>query len=416
MKRTTTIIIGAGQAGLAMSHHLNALSIDHVILERGEIAHSWRAERWDSLRLLTPNWQSRLPGYSYRGPNPDGYRDMSQTVDFLASYAQSIAAPVETNTVVYSVRQTETGYKVMTNRGEWACRTLVIASGACNIANMPAIAQELPSGIRSITPMDYKNPSQLDEGGVLVVGASASGVQLAKEIQESGRQVTISTGEHVRIPRVYRGKDIQYWMDKSGVMNMDLSEVDDIRRARNVPSLQLIGTPSHENIDLNSLQDLGIQVAGRMMDIFGDTVQFSGSLQHVCTLADLKMKRLLTGIDDWISERGLSGEMISAHRPAPTTFPQEPLVKLDLRAANIKTVVWATGYRPDYSWLDVDVLDRKGALRHQGGIVDAPGMYVLGLPFLRRRKSNLIDGVGDDAHDLSLYIQSLLSGRAAIAA
>lgn len=416
MKRTTTVIIGAGQAGLAMSYHLNALSIDHVLLERGEIAHSWRAERWDSLRLLTPNWQSRLPGYSYKGADPDGYRDMPQTIDFLASYAQSIAAPVETNTEVYSVCQTETGYKVFTNRGEWECRTLVIASGACNIANVPAIAQEMPSNIRSITPMEYKNPAMLDEGGVLVVGASASGVQLAKEIQESGRQVTISTGEHVRLPRLYRGKDIQYWMDKIGIMDMDLSAVDDIKRARNVPSLQLIGTPSRESIDLNSLQASGIQVAGRMMNLNSDTVQFSGSLPHVCTLADLKMNRMLTGIDNWITNNGFAGQVQAEHRSEPTKVANEPLLKLDLKAANIKTIVWATGYRPDYSWLNVDVLDRKGDLRHSGGVVDAPGLFVLGLPFLRRRKSNLIDGVGDDARDLSDHIRSLLSGRAAIAA
>lgn len=416
MKHTTTIIIGAGQAGLAMSHQLQALSIDHVILERGEVAHSWRTERWDSLRLLTPNWQSRLPGYNYKGSNPDGYRDMDETVNFLSSYAKGINAPIETNTKVFSVNQIETGYLVKTNRGDWTCRTLVMASGACNIANVPSVAKELPSNIRSITPMDYKNPAMLDDGGVLIVGASASGIQLAKEIQESGRQVTISTGEHIRLPRIYRGNDIQYWMDKIGIMDMTLNEVDDIKRARNVPSLQLIGTPARVTIDLNSLQSLGIQVAGRMMDFYGQTAQFSGALQHVCTLADLKMNRMLSGIDEWIGENGYENDVEASHRPEPTQFPTEPLLKLDLKAANIKTVIWATGYRPDYSWLNVDVLNRKGELRHHGGVVDAPGLYALGLPFLRRRKSNLIDGVGDDARDLSLHMQGLLSVCNSIAA
>lgn len=416
MKHVTTVIIGAGQAGLAMSHQLTALSVDHVLLERGEVANSWRRERWDSLRLLTPNWQSRLPGHHYKGDNPDGFMDMKETINYVASYADKISAPVQTNTQVISVKQTDAGYVVVTNRGTWSCRTLVMANGACNIANIPAIAKELPSDIRSITPLDYKNPSQLDEGGVLVVGASASGIQLAQEIQQSGRQVTVATGEHVRLPRVYRGHDIQYWMDKIGIMDMDLNQADDIKRARGVPSLQLIGTPERASIDLNSLQEQGIQIAGRLMGAFGSKLQFSGSLPNVCALADLKMNRMLKGIDDFVSEQGMESESEAADRPTDTTFPTAPLLGLDLKGAGIKTVIWATGYRPDYSWLDVPVLDPRGALKHDGGIVDESGLYVLGLPFLRRRKSNLIDGVGDDARDLAGHLYSVLSGTATRAA
>ena len=412
MKSSTVIIIGAGQTGLAMSRHLTSRSVDHVLLERGEVANSWRTERWDSLRLLTPNWQSRLPGYAYTGPDPDGYRTMPETVKFLSGYAQQISAPVQTDTTVLEVRRTESGYFVRTSRGDWHCRCLVIASGACNIASKPRAADDL-TGITSITPMDYKNPAQLEDGGVLIVGASATGVQLAREIQRSGRQVTLAVGEHVRVPRIYRGRDIKYWMDVTGILDTGLNEVDDIGRVRDLPSMQLIGTPERESIDLNILQAEGVRVTGRVMDAVGSKVRFSGALANICMLADLKMNRLLNTVDEWIAARGITDCGSCEDRPAPTTLPADPILQADLADEGIRTVLWATGYKPDYSWLNVPVLDRKGQLRHTGGVVDAPGLYVLGLPFLRKRNSTLIDGVGEDARVLSDHLYSHLNTAAA---
>ncbi len=409
MRQATVIILGAGQAGLAMSHYLNELSIDHVLLERGQVANAWRTERWDSLRLLTPNWQSRLPGFTYDGDDPNGFRTMPETIDFLTSYANHIAAPVRTETEVQSVYRMDNGYGVTTNMGDWACRAFVMASGACNIPHIPRSAQTLPLGVESLTPFDYRNPQELDEGGVLIVGASATGVQLAKEIQLSGRRVILAAGEHVRVPRSYRGRDIKWWMDVTGVLDMGLHQVDDLNRVRNVPSLQLIGSPTHETISLNSLQSIGVQICGRVMGLQGTRVQFSGSLANMCSLADLKMNRLLDGIDEWVTETGFNEPLEVPYRLRPTDVPEKPIVDLDLKQAGIKTIIWATGFRPDYSWLDVPVLDRKGRLRHQGGVVDAPGLYVLGLPFLRRRKSSLIDGVGDDARDLSMHLAAHLA-------
>lgn len=416
MRHTKTLIIGAGQAGLAMSHCLTERSVEHVILERGQVANSWRKERWDSLRLLTPNWQSRLPGFTYSGPNPDGFRTMPETIAFLDRYAETINAPVEIETEVLSVRQQKDGYHVSTNKGEWRCRAVVLASGACNIANVPPCAAELPEGVKSLTPLDYRNPAQLDDGDVLVVGASASGVQLANEIQRAGRKVFLATGEHVRVPRTYRGKDIKWWMDVTGAMDLDLNDVDDITRARHVPSLQLIGSPAHETISLNSLQVAGVTVAGRLMGFANGFAQFSGSLANVCSLADLKMNRLLDSIDAWIEANDMAADVEPSYRLRPTDVPSEPLLNLDLSKANIKTVVWATGFRPDYSWLDVPVLDGKGRLRHDGGVVDAPGLYAMGLPFMRRRKSSLIDGVGDDARDLSEHLANYIKNETVLAA
>ncbi len=413
MKHTTTVIIGAGQSGLAFSKHLADRSIDHVLIERGEVANSWRRGRWYSLRLLTPNWQSRLPGYDYAGEDPDGYMNMGEVVDFIQGYADVTSAPVEVRTNVKSVRASDSGYTILTDRGVWGCNSVVLASGACNVATMPGIAKNLPRDIASITPMQYCNPGQLPDGGVLVVGAAATGMQLAAEIQASGRQVTLSVGEHVRVPRLYRGRDIKWWMEVIGVMDLRYDEVDDIRRARRLPSLQLVGTPEHRTLDINALRATGVDIVGRLAGLQDTKVQFSGALGNLCALADLKMNRLLDSIDEWVAERGMDHAFNPPQRFPATELTGEPPLVMDLRAAGIRTVLWATGYRPDYSWLQVPVLDRKGRIRHDGGVVDAPGMYVMGLPFLRRRKSSFIAGADNDARDLADHLCNRLHRAAA---
>jgi len=404
----TTVIVGAGHAGLAMSRCLTERSIDHVLIERGEVANSWRTERWDSLRLLTPNWLSRLPGYAYRGDDPDGFRTMPEVIDFLDTYARAVAAPVRTRTTVLSVRAADRGYVVATDQGVWRCRTVVLASGACNIPSVPKVADQVPGDIAQLTPMTYRNPDQLADGGVLVVGASASGTQLAYEIHRSGRPVTLAVGEHVRVPRSYRGRDIQWWMEAAGVLDERYDEVDDIVRARNVPSLQLTGSPERITLDLNALGDRGVTLIGRLAGISEGKAQFSGSLANQCKLADLKMNRLLDLIDDWATASGLGDTVAAPHRFEATRVADSPPLGMDLAAAGIRTILWATGYRPDFSYLDVPVFDRKGRIRHDGGVTPAPGLYVMGLQFLRRRKSALIDGAGSDARDLSAHLAAYL--------
>jgi putative flavoprotein involved in K+ transport len=408
--RATAVIIGAGHAGLAMSRRLTERSIDHVVLERGEVANSWKTERWDSLRLLTPNWQSRLPGFGYDGNDPDGFRSMPETVAFIERYAETISAPVRTRTKVTSVRRTDTGYSVATNQGEWHCRAVVLATGACNIADIPAVAEAVPPGIHTLTPTQYRNPGQLAEGGVLVVGASASGVQIADEIHRSGRPVTIAVGGHVRVPRVYRGRDITWWMDAAGVLDERYDEMDDINRARNVPSLQLAGYPDRRSVDLNSLTAIGVKLVGRLAMIRDGNALFSGSLRNQATLSDLKMNRLLDAIDEWSASSGLDDEVGRPQRFEPTQIPASPPLSMNLASGEIRTIIWATGFRPDYSWLEVPVLDRKRRVRHDGGVVaDAPGLYLMGMPFLRRRKSTLIDGASDDSLDLSAHLAAYLA-------
>ena len=404
MKYATTVIIGAGQSGLAMSRHLSDRSIDHVLLERGEVANSWRTERWDSLRLLTPNWQSRLPGFAYQGEDPDGYMRMPEVVDYLRQYAVASAAPVQHHTRVTRVRQVDQGYEVATHQDRWRCRTIVLASGACNIAIIPSLASGLPRKIASLTPMQYRNASALPDGGVLIVGASATGVQLAREIQVSGRPVVLSVGEHVRLPRVYRGHDINWWMDVIGAMDVRYDEVDEIARARRLPSPQLLGTPERITVDLNSLRNSGVEIVGRLVGLHDGKAQFSGALANHCALADLKMNRLLASIDAWLGASGQQDRFPPLCRFERTNLGPQTRLGLDLNDSSIRTVIWATGYRPDYSWLDVPVFDRKGGIQHDGGVTTAPGMYLMGLPFMRRRKSSFIDGAGDDAADLAAHL------------
>ncbi len=397
------VVIGAGHAGLAISQLLGTRGVEHVVLERGEVANSWRKERWDSLTLLTPNWQTRLPGCAYDGDDPDGYMSVSELIQFLDDYAANTNAPIVTGCEVTSVRKVAERYRVTTNQGTWHARSVVLATGACNAPSVPKAASELPDSITQLTPFDYRSPESVPEGGTLIVGASATGLQLADELIEAGRDVTLAAGEHVRMPRRYRGKDIFYWMTRCGIHDQTYTEVEDIARGRRLPSPQLVGSSDLPILDLNHLKDQGARIAGRFMRVWNGEVQFSGSLGNVCALADLKMQRLLRLIDETADKDGAP----VAETIAPTRVDDDPVLSLDLE--NVNSVIWATGFRPDYSWLDVDVLDRKGHLRHDGGIVDSEGLYVLGLPLMRRRKSSFIFGIEDDARDIAHHLVGYLT-------
>lgn len=397
-------MIGAGHAGLAASHFLSERSVDHVVLERGEIANSWRRERWESLRLLTPSWQSRLPGLAYDGPDPDGYMTVGEVTEFIERFAKVSRAPVRAGVNVTSVRTASGGYQVTTSDGEIAARTVVIASGACNRPTVPALSAGVPAVVQQLTPFTYREPGQLPDGGVLVVGASATGVQLAAEIARSGRPVVLSTGEHVRLPRLYRGRDVLWWMDAAGVWDQRYDQMDDLGRARRLPSPQLVGTPERSTLDLNTLMDLGVELVGRLAMIRDGRALFSGGLRNVFSLADLKLNRLLDSFDEWALTSGRDGEFSAPGRLDPTYVPASTRLQLDLAGGEIKTVIWATGFAPDYSWLDVPVVDEKGRLRHEGGVVDSPGLYALGLPVLRRRKSTFIYGIEADAREVTAHL------------
>jgi putative flavoprotein involved in K+ transport len=288
---------------------------------------------------------------------------------------------------------------------------VVIASGACNRPAVPAFSGAVPADVEQLTPFDYRDPAKLPDGGVLVVGASATGVQLAAEIKRSGRPVTLSVGEHVRLPRLYRGRDVLWWMDAAGVWDQRYDELDDLTRARRLPSPQLVGTPERSTLDLNALTALGVELVGRWAMVRDGRALFSGGLRNVFSLADLKMNRLLDTFDEWALTSGRDAEFDSPERFAPTLVPASPPLQLDLGGGEIAAIVWATGFRPDYGWLDVPVVDAKGHLRHDGGVVDSPGLYALGLPVLRRRRSTFIYGIEDDAREVIDHLARYLAAR-----
>ncbi|MGC9369670.1 MAG: flavin-containing monooxygenase [Paracoccaceae bacterium] len=414
-RRTDVIVIGAGQAGLAMSHSLGEHGIEHVVCDRGEVGERWRHERWPSLKLLSPNALIRLPGLEPVGKAPEGFMSAADFAATLRAYRRRIGAPVITGCAVLEVWREEGGFHVLTSQGPWTARAVVIATGACDAPRIPGWAAALPPDIHQLSAVDYRNPAELPAGGVLVIGASATGVQLAAEIQASGRPVTLAVGRHVRSPRRYRGRDLLHWLDESGFLYEPRSDGIAPDRAMALPSLQLIGAKDGRDIGLAELAVAGVRVAGRAIGCSGARVQFASSLAVECAAAELRRHRLLAEIDRHIAAARLSAPADPAAW-APAAALAAPPAALDLRAQRIATVVWATGFRRTYPWLKLSVLDPAGELVNRGGVTPIPGLYALGLPFMRHRSSAFIYGVGRDAEALVPSIARHLDRRACRAA
>ena len=403
MQRIEVVVIGGGQAGLAMSRSLTAQGIDHVVLERGRIGERWHSERWRSLHLLTTNAMSALPGLAHEGA-PDDFMPASAFASYLSSYARTIAAPVLTGVEVTRVEPNREGYCISTNAGAWQSRAVVIATGACETPFRPAAANLLPSSIDQISPTTYWEPGQLSPGGVLVVGASSTGVQLAEEIHASGRPVVLSVGEHTRVPRRYRGRDIYAWMETAGILDEPVAERGNVDYARRQPSLQVVGRPDNRDIHLGILRDQGVRLVGRFAGISGSKAAFNGDLDKTTAAAHERMLRCLGRIDAHIVDHGLQAAMADPAARMPF-LAQGNATRLDLRREGIRSVVWATGYIRRYPWLKAPVLDQGGEIVHRGGVTPSPGLFVLGLTFLRRRRSSFIDGCALDAGELAPLVK-----------
>jgi putative flavoprotein involved in K+ transport len=401
--RTGAIVIGGGQAGLAMSRRLTDQGRDHVVLERGRIAERWRSERWDSVRLLTPNWQTRLPGWSYQGPDPDGFMTMPELVGYFEDYARSFEAPVLDGTTVTSVRREHGHYLVDTDTGSWIADDVVVATGYSDRPFVPPVSTQMSPDLHQLAPSDYRNPDQLPAGGVLVVGASASGAQIADELIQAGRDVILSVGRHTRLPRRYRGLDIMWWLDQMGTLDDTVDDVSDIAAARAEPSLQLVGRPTHDDLDLALLQEHGVRLAGRLAGADGQRVRFADDLYANTAAADARLRRVLSRIDAFIDRCGLTTE-VDDPTPIQPVHPAAMCDHVDLAVRGVSNVIWATGFRREYPWLHVPVLDDRGEIRHDRGVCPVPGLYVMGLRFQIRRKSSFIDGVGDDAAELAEHM------------
>lgn len=392
-----------------MSRRLSDRGIDHVVLERGDIAENWRTKRWPGLRLLTPNWMLGLPGRRPDDLDPNGFLTAAETASFITDYADLIDAPIRARTAVTSLRRGRGGFDVVTDGESVHARAVVLATGPGTVPRVPKIAAAIPPRVCQCTAPEYRGPDALPEGGVLVVGASATGVQLARELRSAGRHVTLAVGEHVRLPRRYRDRDIFWWLHSTGVLAEGIDDIDDISRARRLPSPQLAGSATP--VDLTALVALGVRLVGRLTTVDGGIARFSGSLRNMCALADLKMQRFLDRADAWASANGLDDSLPPPERPDRTPVPDRPRLELDLRTNEIGTVLWATGFRPDYSWLDLPVLDRTGRLRHRAGRLDVPGVYALGLPVMRSRASSYIFGASDDTQSVAEHLCATLTAR-----
>ena len=403
MNSTNTIILGGGQAGLALSHCLTNLGRDHIVIERGRVAERWYSERWDSLRLLTPNWMTRLPGFRYEGPDPDGFMTASEVVAFFNRYATSFDAPVHDHTTIQNVTTDGDRFAVRTDNGTFRADNVVIATGWCDSPAIPAAAERLSSRIHQLVPRDYRNPGELPDGGVLVVGASATGVQLADELRTSGREVTLAVGNHSRLPRQYRGMDVFWWLDLIGAFDKTIDEVSDAAAARREPSIQLVGRADNRTLDLPALHANGVRLVGRLTGIDGTRVALASNLTATVDAAHRQMTNLLARIDEAIIQRGLTTEVLDPE-PIPRLAPFPVQDSLDLTTLGINTIIWATGHRRPYEWLDLPIRDRHGEVIQRRGVTPIRGAYVLGQRFQHHRNSNFIDGVGRDARYVAEHI------------
>jgi putative flavoprotein involved in K+ transport len=395
MPHTETVVIGAGHAGLAMSRCLADRDVGHVVLDRGCVGERWRTARWDSFRLLTPNWLSRLPGWRYTGPEPDGYMSAGEFVGYLCDYARSFDAPVRPHTLVTRVERVGTGFAVYTDDAVWSARSVVIATGHHSRAKVPELATGLAPDVAQLTPAGYRSPSSPPDGGVLVVGCSASGVQIAYELARAGRRVVLAAGGHTRLPRRYRGRDILWWLDRIGSLDRTIDQVPDRASARAEPSLQLAGTADGRGLDLDVLRRAGVRLVGRLRALDDTAATFADDLRDTVGAAQRRLNRLLAEFDAYAA--ATPGSAAAPPDPPPViTVPESPS-RMDLRGAGISAVVWATGYRPWYPWLKVPVLDADGRIRHRRGVTEVPGLYAIGQRFQYRRSSTFIDGARHDA-------------------
>jgi len=415
MTTLDTVVVGAGHAGLAVSKLLTDAGRDHVVLDRGRIGERWRTERWDSLHLLTPSWMTRLPGWSHTGPDPDGYLSAGQFVSLLDAYAASFGAPVVEGATVLSLSATGHDsmrrYRIVTSQGTWHARNVVIATGP---HGTPYVPKGL-TGVEVITSDNYRNPDQLGRGGVLVVGASASGVQIADELNRAGRDVTLAVGRHTRMPRRYRGMDIFWWLEMTGRLARTIDDVADPEAARRETSLQLVGrsdpTRAAQDLDLGRLHARGVRLAGRLESVTGQRARFRPDLPASVAAADAATYRLLDSIDRFVDRAGLTRQVWGGRRPRPVAVPEAP-EHLDLGAEGIDTVLVAAGYRPDHPWLRLPITHADGSFRQHRGVTPAAGVYVVGQRFQHRRDSGYIDGARHDAHAV---VSHLLAASGSVA-
>jgi putative flavoprotein involved in K+ transport len=403
----TVLIVGGGQAGLSMSYCLKRLGIDHVVLEKHRIGYEWRARRWDSFCLVTPNWQCRLPGFPYAGPDPTGFMLKDDIVKYLEDYARSFHPPVVEGVSATALRAAPAGgFELETSAGACHADRVVVATGGYHVPSIPRLAERLPDEITQLHASAYRNPSALPPGGVLVVGSGQSGCQIAEDLHLAGRRVHLCLGGAPRTARRYRGRDVVEWLEDMGYYNMPVHEHPLKERVRAKANHYVTGRDGGRDIDLRQRAKEGMRLYGRLIDVRGGRLVLAADLRQNLDQADAVAESIKTTIDKFISARGI--EAPTEGRYVPVWEPTEEARALDLASAGITSVIWSTGFRTDYGWIEVPIFDGRGYPVHKRGVTAAEGLYFLGLPWLHTWGSGRFSGVAADASFLAERIAERL--------
>jgi putative flavoprotein involved in K+ transport len=386
-------VVGAGQAGLAAAWYLTQEGIEHVVLEAGRLGETWRSRRWDSFCLVTPNWSVQLPGGSYRGPDPDGYLPLAEIVDYLESYAGSFQAPVlEQSPVSRLCVDPSGGFQLALPEGTLRARTVVVASGAYQRAHRPAGAEAVPPSLRQLLAEEYANPSALPPGAVVVVGSGQTGCQLAEELYEAGRTVYLACGRCPWAPRRIGDYDVVRWVVDTGFWDARLESLPS-PQGRLVGNIQSSGHGGGHDLNYRTLRDQGVRLLGRFMGAEEGALHFADDLAASVAFGDARYHDFAQLVREVCRRRGLTAPEL----PAPEPFAPSPAVALDVERERISTLIWTSGYRPEYGWVEAPVFDAMGFPITIDGATATPGLYFVGVHFLRKRKSSLLYGVGEDA-------------------
>ena len=398
------VVVGGGQAGLAMSWHLRRRDVEHLVLERHTVGHEWRTRRWDSFCLVTPNWQCQLPGFPYAGPDPDGFMLRDEVVRYLEAYAASFGPPLREGVEVSRLRRTAGGaFELTTDAGTVTADQVVVATGPYHRPAVPRLAERLPAGIAQLHSSEYRGPDQVPDGAVLVVGTGQSGCQIAEDLHLAGRRVHLAVGGAPRVARFYRGRDVVAWLAEMGYYDKGIDEFADAEAVRFRVNHYVTGRDGGRDIDLRAFARDGMRLHGRLTGVAAGTATFAGDLRHNLDNADAVAESIKDTIDRFIAARGVEAPV--EKRYVPVWTPPDSTSTLGL--GDIAAVVWATGFHRDHRWVQVPVFDGRGYPTHERGVTSCPGLYFLGLPWQHTWGSGRFSGVARDAEHLADRIAAM---------
>lgn len=409
------VIIGAGQAGLSVSYYLTQAGVPHIVLDKGTVAGAWAA-RWDSFCLVTPNWTINLPGRPYAGDDPDGFMARDDLVAYLQGWAADFGAPVRTSVEVYGVTRDRAGFALATSDGSLTAAAVVVATATHQAPKVPALAEQLPARIAQVHAEAYRNPAQLGDGAVLVVGSGQTGCQIVEDVLRAGRDVYFCVGRAGRLPRRYRGRDCIAWQRDFGFLDRTPDQLDSpAQRFASDPHVS--GRDGGTTISLHDFHRRGVTLTGRLVGVDGDTLQFDGSLPDEMAFADAFAARFYATVDDHVARHNLAAPAPTAAEraggPEPCDPPLAPPSTLALDAAGITSVVWATGFAYNFSWVDFPITDDFGYPVTERGATAVDGLYFCGLNYMTKRKSGILYGVAEDAEAVAADLARYLAGPVA---